>query len=141
MDKLIKFIIDNTKEVKYSKFLPDNNVINEASKVLNFDFGKQLNLYLKEYGYLSYKFIEFNGINQKQKNDSDLIVQTLNLRKTYPAIKDLVSFTDMGDGDYILIDSKDNVYEFIPSVSDEIKLLNMKLEDFIIQSFEKISKM
>lgn len=139
MDKLKKFILENNKEVKHSKYLPESNTIESASKILNFDFGKQLNFYLREYGYLSYKFIEFNGINQKQKNNSDLVVQTLNLRKTFPITNKYVSFIDLGDGDYILVDEKDNVHEFIPTDSDEVTSLNIKLEDFILQLFEKIS--
>lgn len=139
MDKLKKFILENNNEVKYSEFLPESNTIKSASKILNFNFGKQLNFYLKEYGYLSYKFIEFNGVNQKQKNNSDMVVQTLNLKKTFQITGKLVSFIDMGDGDYILVDEKDNVYEFIPTDSKEITSLNLKLEDFILQLFEKIS--
>jgi len=139
MNKLKKFVLENIKEVKYSEFLPESNTIKSASKILNFNFGKQLNFYLKEYGYLSYKFIEFNGVNQKQKNNSDLVVQTLNLKKTFQITDKFVSFVDMGDGDYILVDENDNVYEFIPTESKEITSLNLKLEDFILQLFEKIS--
>lgn len=139
MNKLKKFVLENSKEVKYSEILPDSNTIKSASKILNFDFGNQLNFYLREYGYLSYKFIEFNGINQKQKNNSDLVVQTLNLRKIYPYTSKYVSFVDLGDGDYILVDEKDNVYEFIPTDSEEIKSLNLKIEEFILQLFEKIT--
>lgn len=130
-----KFIKEN--DVKYTTRLVGSDFILEAEKITGVSFGIQLREYIIKYGYLSYMFSELYGINSNQKQDSDLITQTVYLHKYYPMTENLIAIENQGEGDYYMVDKDDNVYEF----DAELRQLNDKREklfDYILERFEYI---
>lgn len=138
MDKLIEFLKNNdVLQCKKDNLILEED-IEKYEKKLNFSFGKELKKYILEYGFLSFKFVEFYGINKKQEFDSDMVKDTLKLNKQFPETKSLVVFENKGDGDYILLDSDDNVYEFDANLDDRVVALKKKLFEYILERFEEI---
>lgn len=129
------------ESVKVCKFLPDVELIEEAEHTMGCKFGKLLKAYLKECGAIMFFFIEMYGINSNQGLNSDIIEKTEMLHSLYPQTKNLVAIEDMGDGDYILCDDNDDIFEFIPSLSDEVKPLDIDLIKHIENRYEQVSKL
>ncbi len=138
MCELKKFIDSNSENILTSTKLPSKETINEAEKLLNTSFGDELKSYFKNYGFVSYKFIELYGLNETQKMKSDIVLQTINIKKLFDISDEMIIIEDMGDGDYILCDSKDNMYSFIPSLEKKIKPLNLTLNKYIVERFKSI---
>lgn len=138
MDKLIEFLKNNdVLQCKKDNLILEED-IEKYEKKLNFSFGKELKKYILEYGFLSFKFVEFYGINKKQEFDSDMVKDTLKLNEQFPETKSLIVFENKGDGDYILLDSDDNVYEFDVELDKKSTTLNKKLFQYILFKFEEI---
>ena len=136
MDKLVEFLKNNDiLQCKKDNLISEED-IEKYEKKLNFNFGKELKKYILKYGFLSFKFVEFYGINKKQEFDSDMVKDTLKLNEQFPKTKSLIVFENKGDGDYIFLDSDDNVYEFD---TDRIILLDQKLFKYILNRFEEIN--
>ena len=51
--------------------------------------------------------------------------------------KDYVAFENLGEGDYVIVDSEDNVYEYDTEVG-EVKNLNSKLFEYILRRFNDV---
>jgi len=120
--------------------LDDDRKISESElfiyeEELGVKFGQQLKEYILKYGYLAYKHIEFDGINANQKLDSDMIRDTKNIRNLSDKLNELVVIENQGDGDYYLVDSNDNMYEFIQDGSLELKKLDIDLCQYIYDRF------
>ena len=113
----------------------DLHIYEEA---LGVKFGEQLREYILNYGYLAYEYIEFDGINIGQKLDSDMIKDTENIRSLSDKVKELIVIENQGDGDYYLIDSNDNMYEFILDGSLELKELNIDFCQYISERFASV---
>ena len=99
-------------------------------------FGNQLKSYLLDFGYLAHGCNEMYGVNERQKLESDLVKTTEMLHTDFPVCKGLVAVDNQGDGDYILCDSEDMVYEFIPSDKNEIIPLGKNLQEYIIERLQ-----
>lgn len=128
-----KFVLDN--DVDYGNALINEHFLHEVESAVGVSFGEELTEYLLQYGYLGYGFIEFYGVNSRQGMKSDMVTQSLYLHKYFPQTASLVAIENQGEGDYFLVDSQDNVFEFI---SETNKLINIqkKLFDFIISRFQ-----
>ena len=138
MDKLIEFLKNNdVLQCKKDNLILEED-IEKYEKKLNFSFGKELKKYILEYGFLAFKFVEFYGINKKQEFDSDMVKDTLKLNEQFPETKSLIVFENKGDGDYIFLDSDDNVYEFDTNLDDGVVALQKKLFEYILERFEEI---
>lgn len=125
------------KDVSSTTRLVDEVVISQAEKKISVVFGPQLKKYILKYGYLAYKFSELYGINSNQNLESDLVTQTEYLHKYYPITEKYIAIENQGEGDYFLVDSDDNVFEYDTNL-DEFMALEMKLFDYILQRFESI---
>ena len=123
--------------VKTSKYPPSKTLLNEAQGALKFTFGKMMEMYLLDCGYLEFSFVVIYGIYANKGLESDLIVKTLSLHKRYPQLEHYVVIEDKGDGDYILCDENDNIYNFIPTCSSDIKPLPYKLFDYFFQRYNE----
>lgn len=134
MSHLTDFIHNN--DVISTKNLVDKLACKEIERDLQVKLGQQLKKYILTYGFLSYKFIELFGVNSKQGLNSDMIKNTKYLHEKYPSTCSFVVIENAGDGDYILVDSNDNTYEFIPTLHKELKNLNQKLFDYIYIRFK-----
>lgn len=137
----------NTVEKEIRNFVEDNdvlfskNIINEQEiqyyqKIIGLTFGKQLKQYILNYGFLSFDSLEFNGINAVQKEQSDLIVQTNYLHNHFEKTKGLIAFESIGDGLYVLVDDKDNVFEY-DTETDRLTNLKTMLNNYILKRFKE----
>ena len=139
MDKLVEFLKNNdTLQCKKDNLILEED-IEKYEKKLDFNFGKELKKYILEYGFLAFKFVEFYGINKKQEFDSDMVKDTLKLNEQFPETKSLIVFENKGDGDYIFLDSDDNVYEFDTNLDNGVVALKKKLFEYILERFEEIN--
>lgn len=132
----IKSFISNN-QVDMNSNTIDKSMVKQAEKVVSVRFGKELTEYLLKYGYLGYKHVELFGINPNQGLESDLVKQTLYIHEQFPATSDLVAIENQGDGDYYLVDSNDNVYEYDTSVK-RLRKTGNKLFEYILQRFTSI---
>lgn len=128
-----EFICKN--DVDFAAHLIKQADLELAENELGIRFGPQLSKYLLDYGYLGFESVEFYGMNSRQRLKSDMITQTHYLHKYYVATSPYVAFENYGEGDYMLVDSEDNVFRFI---SEENKLIktDKKLFDYILTRFQ-----
>ena len=129
-----QFIAENN--VDQSNALIDVKLLEQAEKEVGLRFGEELTEYLLKYGYLGYEYIELYGMNSRQGLESDMVKQTLYLHKYFPVTKAYIALENQGEGDYYLVNSNDEVYEYI---SEQNELLNtgMTLYEYILQRFQE----
>ena len=87
--------------------------LNNYEKELDVEFGPLLKEYILKYGYIAYDHVEFYGINSTQGINSDMISTSKKLHNLSEQTRGLIAIENQGDGDYYLVDSNDNMYEFI----------------------------
>lgn len=102
---------------------------------LGVHIGPQLAAYLLDYGYLGFESVEFYGMNSRQGMKSDMVTQTLYLHKYYAATASYIAIENYGEGDYILVDSEDNVFRFV-SEENTLTKIGKKLFDYILTRFQ-----
>ncbi len=134
----------------FKEFMKENKVdhssnciktrqLGEIQKVIGAEFGAELIEYLIKYGYLGYEFVQFLGVNARQMEKSDMVRETTLLHKNFPITKNLIAFEDRGDGDYILVNSEDQVFEFIMDTG-ELKDKSMKLFEYVGARFIEVKE-
>lgn len=111
--------------------------LNNIEKEIKIKFGNELKKYILEYGYLAYEYIELYGINSKQGIESDMVKQTLYLHKYFPKTINYIAVENLGDGNYYIVDNKDNIYKYI-SEEDKIVDMQLKLFKYIMNRFNDI---
>ena len=114
----------------------ERDEIETYEKLIDVKFGPQARNYILNYGYLGLNDIEFYGLSNIQKENSDLITQTNYLHKTFNTTIGYIAFENMGDGVYTLLDSEDMVYKFI-SENNEVIPYNMTLYEYISERFNE----
>lgn len=135
---MLKEFIDNNKVTSTSRTVGEEVLI-EAQKSVGVSFGNELKEYLLKYGYLAFGFVELYGINSNQNLESDLVKQTNYIHNYFPQTSKLIAIENQGEGDYYMIDSNDNVYEF-DSELGELTNLSIKLFEYILKRFETTKK-
>lgn len=106
-------------------------LINDVENEIDLRIGKQLKKYLINFGYIGLGAIEFYGLNSKQQLKSNMVEETKYLHKYYPLSSKYIAFEYTGDGDYILVDSKDYVYSF-STEKNELNPMGMRLLDYVL---------
>lgn len=108
-------------------------LIKYAEKKLGTKFGPQLRDYLKTYGSLSFEYHEFTGLNDhiKDKDRNDLIYATLSVTELCKEAEGLIAVYAVGNGDYDMLDSNDNVYEYYHDGCTPIKKTSMDFHSYI----------
>ena len=66
-----------------------------------------------------------------------MVKQTCYLHQYYPATNSLIAVENQGDGDYYLVNSNDDVFEYDTSL-DEIQKTGMKLTAYILQRLKNV---
>lgn len=132
-DIIVKYDVDSAKN------LVTEDDLNLLESELSFVFGKQLQEYILNFGYLGLGSIEFYGINSIQKEKSDLISQTKYLHKYFFPSIGYVAVENRGEGDYALVDKDDNVYLLRTENGQELINLRKKFFDYIKERFSEIS--
>lgn len=134
-NKLDVFIENN--EVDYTNKLIDRKSLSKIESTYGFILGKKLKKYILTYGYLGYKYVELNGINNVSKEKSDLVKETISINNKFERTKGLLVIENQGDGDYILVDKDDMVYRFLSEIND-LQPRNIDLFDYILERFEGV---
>lgn len=136
MKKLESFVENN--DVLFSKNLIEENRIKEIETITSTKIGDKLRAYIVKYGFLCFKHIELYGINSKQGINSDMVNMTLRLHEQYPSTKSMIVLEDRGDGDFILVDENDSIYEFDSYIDTIARPLNKDIFDYILDRFNDI---
>ena len=135
MKKLVAYI--NEHEVEYCEDRVDAEFLHEVEKSLNIKLGTSLAEYILQYGYLIYGSVELYGITKRQGLDSDMVKQTNYLHKHFDKTSNFIALENAGEGDYYLVDSADNVFEYDSELNELIDA-KMKLEDYLISRFSEM---
>ena len=135
--KLKDFI--QSHDIDQSKNLIDESLLKAAEQMTGISFGSELREYLLQYGYLGYGFAELYGMNARQGLNSDMVKERLYLHEYYPETKAFVAIEDQGEGDYYLVNGKDEVYEYDVNLG---KLVQVKytLFEYIVHRFEQVDR-
>lgn len=135
--KLRDFI--QSHDIDQSKNLIDESLLKAAEQMTGISFGSELREYLLQYGYLGYGFAELYGMNARQGLNSDMVKETLYLHEYYPETKEFVAIENQGEGDYYLVNSRDEVYEYDANLG---KLVQVKytLFEYIVHRFEQVDQ-
>lgn len=136
MKKLESFIEHN--DVLFSKNLVEEGTIKEIESIISTKVGDKLREYIVRYGFLCFKHIELYGINSKQGINSDMVKMTLMLHEQCPNTKSMIVLEDRGDGDFILVDEDDNIYEFDTYINTSANPLNKDIFDYIVDRFNEV---
>lgn len=123
--------------VDYSDSPVDVPTLEQAEKTIGVNFGEELTEYLLKYGYLGYEYVELYGMNARQGLESDLVTQSLYVHKYFPVTSKLIAVENQGEGDYYLIDSEDNIYEYDTSLK-QLRKAGIKFFEYILQRFESV---
>ncbi len=135
MKKLAAYIKEH--EVEYCEDRVNDEFVPKIEEVLGVKLGSFLVEYILQYGYLIYGSMELYGITKRQGLESDLIKQTEYLHKYFDKTGSFIAIENVGDGDYYLVDSSDNVFEY-DSELDELIDTKKKFEDYIIGRFSEM---
>lgn len=130
--ELKDFIKKNNVDYSYNRV--SDSFLPEMESIIGVKIGEQLKGYILNYGYLGYEFIEFFGVNNAQKINSDMIRRTVYLHEQFDITRGLIALEDQGDGDYYLVNGEDMVYRFIAD-SKELFATDLKLNDYILKRF------
>lgn len=135
---LTSFIEQN--EVEYSENRIANGDIVVLENAVGVKFGKELREYLLKYGYLAYEFSELYGVTESQMLNSDIVKETRYLHEYYPITNALIAIEDQGEGDYFVVDSKDQMYEFDSEI-ETLTRLNLSLFEYITSRFMRVKEL
>lgn len=134
MKDIESFLKKYPDAVDYSNAPMNPDDLAHVQLALDLRFGPELKAYLLKYGYLGCMSVELYGMNTRQGMRSDMIRQTQYLHQHFPLTRGYIALGDWGEGDYILLDSYDNVFRYR---SEENKLENLreKMADYILRIF------
>lgn len=135
MKKLAAYI--NEHEVEYCEDRVDAEFVPKIEKSLSVKLGPFTTEYILQYGYLIYGSVELYGITRRQGLESDMVKQTIYIHKYFDKTKHLIALENIGEGDYYLVDSADNVFEY-DSELDELIDTKKKLENYLITRFSEM---
>lgn len=124
-------------DVDHSNSQIDVPALEQAEKTIGIKFGEELTAYLLQYGYLGFEYVELYGMNARQGLNSDLVTQTQYMHKYYPDTASLIAIENQGEGDYYLVDSSDNIYEYDTNMK-QLRKTDLKLFEYIIRRFESV---
>ena len=134
--KLDAFVIQHNVTIVIVELM---RLCSNRQKKLQALVGKELTAYLLKYGYLGFEHVELYGMNSRQGLKSDLVSQTKYLHQHYPDTSSLVAIENQGEGDYYLVDSEDNVYEYDTNMK-QLRKTGLKLFKYILKRFKAALK-
>lgn len=116
---------------------PTKQTIQSAEDAVGFRFGPMLKLYLTRFGYLGYGAVELYGINEVQKCQSDMVKTTLNIREYHKGCEGYVVIDNLGDGQYVLCDQQDMVYELPEDANVTPVPMRVNLVQYVVKRFSE----
>jgi hypothetical protein len=120
--------------------LPSEQTLAMSEKRLNFKFGPELREYLQDFGFILFSGVELMGINERQKERSDLIKTTEFLREDYSCMNSYVVIENVGDSLYVVCDTNDRMYEFIIGTDSTPQPMNIDLHQYICKRYNDKNK-
>ena len=120
--------------------LPSEQTLGMSEKRLNFKFGPELREYLQNFGFVLFSGIELMGINERQKEKSDLIKTTKFLRQDYGCMNSYVVIENVGDSLYAVCDVNDKMFEFVIGTDTMPQPMNLDLYQYICKRFNDKNK-
>ncbi len=135
--KLKDFI--SAHHVSYYADTIDSALLKEAERAVGVQFGIELIEYLFKYGYLAYEYMALYGMNTRQGLDSELVKQTLYMHKYYPETSKMIAIENQGDGDYFVVNSEDDVFEYDTDIK-ELRPIGKKLSEYLIIRLENVQQ-
>ena len=130
-------IVEKYEDVDFSTKRVSDSELETILKQYDLKMGPQLRTYVLNYGYLGCRNVEFYGVNAIQKEKSDMFVQTEYLHKYFDLTKNFIAFESKGEGDYVLIDEKDEMWLF-DSEEKKLTKLNKNLYEYIEETFDTL---
>ncbi|MBP5167616.1 MAG: hypothetical protein ILP14_00225, partial [Oscillospiraceae bacterium] len=79
------------------------------------------------------------GMNTRQGLDSELVKQTLYMHKYNPETSKMIAIENQGDGDYFLVNSEDDVFEYDTDIN-ELQPTGKKLSEYLIIRLENVQQ-
>lgn len=124
-------------DVDYTKNTINQSQISEIENAISVKIGPKLKSYILEYGYLGYEFVELYGVYSNLLLKSDMVTQTQYIHKYFEKTKEYIALENPGEGDYIIVDSSDNVCEY-NSETDKLIDLKKDLFEYIFNRFAEV---
>lgn len=131
MSNFKQAILQKIPDVEFCNAPASLETLQCAQQELGCVFGKQLCSYLTDFGYLARAEKELYGINERQKCASDMVMATKMLHDDFPPTLQYIAIENLGDGDYILCNSYDMIFEFIPADNNKVRPLNKNLLSYL----------
>ena len=134
MSKLIELI--NNNNCDYIGKV-DIDIINEAQEKLNIKFPEEIIEYISEFGVLSYRSNEINGLGTNSY--LNIVNATIDARNTFTKFpNELFVIQDIGINDLLILsDSFNKIYEWN---GDSYKLIFNSFYDFLNQEIFEFNK-
>ena len=130
-------IVEKYEDVDFSTKRVSDSELETILKQYGLKMGPQLRTYVLNYVSLGCRNVEFYGVNAIQKEKSDMFVQTEYLHKYFDLTKNFIAFESKGEGDYVLIDEKDEMWLF-DSEEKKLTKLNKILYEYIEETFDTL---
>ena len=105
-----KLRIESMDDCDRAKAPATQETLVKIEKTLTIKFGPLLREYLLAYGYLGRRAVELCGVNEVQKELSDLVMTSKNLYEYAPQCRGFVVIDTIMDGQRVLCDQNDRVY-------------------------------
>lgn len=106
---------------------------------LDLVLGEEMKDYLRVFGSIYYRNIEFGGAGKQVDTCLDICLRTQELRnenELFP--KNTVFFESLADGHVAICSDKDDVFEWIfPNPDGRLFLISSSLEDYIVSRINK----
>ena len=137
MNTLEEVIRNRFGDADVSPNPPTAQTVEAAESAVGFRFGTMLKSYLMAFGYLGYGAVELYGINEIQKSKSDMVKTTLNIREYHKGCEGYVVIDNLGDGQYILCDQSDMIYELPEDNNTPPVSMSMNLMQYVVKRFSE----
>ena len=134
MENLKLFLSDNSDAPGFSIVESvSEKLILKSEKTLGIIFSPELREYLKLFGTLSFRSVEFFGLGFNEKSFFNIVSRTIELKEKYSIPENHVPIEYLGEGYYALYDCRSgNVYEWQELInSKRMKILGKCLDNYM----------
>lgn len=133
MSEFNETIMASGADIDSAKFPASAETIRLVESALGASLGRQLKEYLMEFGYLGCGPIEFYGVNEMQKEKSDLVKTSQMLRNASGVLSGYVAIECIGDDLYAMCDSEDKMYKVVLADGVRVQPMNMNLLQYAVK--------
>lgn len=128
-----KFIKDN--ETQFIGPVMDETIKN-AEQLIGIEFPEAYKNYLRKYGCLSYKYLEFYGLGVPENSHLNLCSVTKELR-SLKLPHGYFAFENLDDGHYAICNKEGDIFEWSPETMDnKMKQISDSFDTYLFQKLE-----